>query len=165
MRAPVPLAPGRIASIYGLALGPEQPCHGSPDPARRESPSPLRPRQTAIETQVFPARLCDTEVQVGGVAAGLSYVSAGQTNFKVPQTIPIDGTTTIRVLHKKVAGPLVSLPLTAESPAQDPEATAALMWTSLQNVKWGMKYRSDPDQCVPVPAVQARRSELSGHVY
>src|SRR5437016_3877945 len=51
---PAPLAPGRVASIYGAGLGPAQPCHGSPDPNRRETPNPLRPHQTLIETQVFP---------------------------------------------------------------------------------------------------------------
>ncbi len=71
---PGPLAPGRLASIYGERLGPETACAGSADPGYRETPNPLRPNQTLIETQVFPKRLCDTEVKVGGIAAGLLYI-------------------------------------------------------------------------------------------
>ena len=88
---PAPVAPGRIVSLFGRNLGPAGPCHASPDPNRRETPNPLRPNQTAIETQVLPTKLCDTEVRVGGVAAGLLYVSARQINFKVPQTAQTEG--------------------------------------------------------------------------
>src|SRR5687767_4404339 len=84
---PSPLAPGRVASIYGMQLGPTEPCHGSADPNRRDAPNPLRPNQSIIETQIFPDKLCDTEVHVGGVPAGLMYVSAGQINFRVPQAV------------------------------------------------------------------------------
>lgn len=162
---PAPLAPGRLASIYGHNLGPALPCQGSPDPNRRETPNPLRPNQTLIETQVFPGQLCDTEVQVGGVAAGLLYVSAGQINFKVPQTAETQGETSVRVLHKGQPGPSVSIPLTTDSPTDSADRIAATMWSGLQRVKWLRQYEPASDRCAAVPARQALRGGLYGYAY
>jgi len=160
--ATAPLAPGRLVSIYGANLGPTQPCHASPDPNRHETPNPRRPNQTLIERQVFPGRLCDTEVQVGGVAAGLLYVSAGQINFKVPQSTATQGETTLRVLYKGQPGPSVSLPLAENAPAGTAEDIAASMWSGLQRVKWLREYTvgSDTNRCDTVPAHPSLRDGL-----
>lgn len=161
-----PLAPGRIFSIYGEHLGPAQPCQGTADPDRRQTPNPLRPHQTLIETQVFPTRLCDTEVQVGGVAAGLLYVSAGQINFQVPQTVPTKGEIELRVIHGGVSGPAVSLPLTVAGAGGSTEAIAAKMWSELQRVRWQQPFEGHrSSDCAAVAPSQSLHGGLNGHAY
>jgi hypothetical protein len=161
-----PLAPGRIASIYGTDLGPAQPCHGTADPNVRETPNPLRPNQTLIETQVFPTHLCDTEVHVGGAPAGLLYVSSGQINFRVPQSVSTQGTAEVRVVYKGQRGPAVSVPLTVDAPARTPEQVAASMWSSLQHVEWQRPYRPRKHGCSAVRVQPAGpRGGLHGHAY
>lgn len=161
-----PLAPGRIATVYGEHLGPAQACHGTADPAARETPNPLRPNQAVIETQVFPTRLCDTEVQVGGVTAGLLYVISGQINFRVPQSVPTSGSTEVRVLHAGRPGPAVSVPLTADAPSRTPEQVADSMWSALQRVSWERRYRPQTRGCAAAPAQPtAPRGGLNGHAY
>lgn len=157
-----PLAPGRMATVYGANLGPAQPCWGTADPRRRETPNPQRPNQTDVETRVFPSKLCDVEVQVGGVAAGLVYVSAGQVNFKVPQTVLTKGNTTVGVTYEGQAGPAVSIPLTTDAPAAPAEQIAEAMWSGLQRVKWEQRYERG---CTSVPAQQGLRGGLYGHAY
>ena len=100
-----PLGPGMIVSIYGSHLGPDAPCVGQADPSKRETPSALRPYQTPAERLVFPETLCECEVRVGGVAAGMLYVSPGQINFKIPQQIGMSGTAKIQVTHRGARGP------------------------------------------------------------
>lgn len=164
-RRPGPLAPGRVATIYGRNLGPAEPCHGEPDPVRRETPNPSRPNQTDIETQIFPTRLCETEVQVGGLAAGLLYVSPGQINFKMPQTVNAQGEIAIRVVHKGQAGASVSVAIAVDSGTEKTEAIAARMWSDLQAIKWARPYSPAADTCAAVPALQAMRYGLHGHAY
>jgi uncharacterized protein (TIGR03437 family) len=159
---PAPLAPGRMATVYGANLGPAQACWGTADPSRRETPNPQRPNQTDVETKVFPAKLCDAEVRVGGIAAGLVYVSAGQINFKVPQNVLTKGDTTVLVTYKDQAGPAVSIPLTTDAPPVPAEQIAAAMWSDLQRVKWEQRYERG---CTAVPAQQGLRGGLYGHAY
>jgi uncharacterized protein (TIGR03437 family) len=99
-RHPVPLAPGLLISIYGSHLGPAVGCVGQVDTKHRETPSPQRPKQSDVETLIYPRQLCDVQVFVGGIASGLLYVQAKQINFKVPQETPIEGTTELRVVYK-----------------------------------------------------------------
>ncbi|MDQ1474111.1 MAG: hypothetical protein QOJ99_5591, partial [Bryobacterales bacterium] len=162
---PGPLAPGRVASIYGSHLGPIQPCQGSPDPNLRDIPNPLRPYQTTIETQVFPDKVCDTDVEVGGIAAGLLYVSAGQINFKVPQTVRTEGETSVRVRYKGQSGPPVSISLTTGSPSSPAEKIAAGMWSRLQRVKWQRDYTAKSGACAAVAPHQSLRGGLYDHAY
>ena len=164
----VALAPGRVASIYGQNLGPAQPCNGAAEPNRRETPNPKRPNQTLVETQIFPAELCETVVRVGGVAAGLLYVSAGQINFKVPQSAQTQGQTSIQVLYKGQAGPSVLVPLTTAEPlanSASAEQNAEKMWSDLHRVKWLRQYEPKAGQCVSVLAHQGFRDALNGHAY
>lgn len=164
---PAPLAPGRIATLYGEHLGPAQPCHGAPDPSARETPNPLRPNQTLIETQVFPTRLCGTELHVGGgVPAGLLYVSSGQINFRVPQSVPVMGSTQIRVIHNGRPGPVVWVPLESDAPDRTPEQAADAMWSALQRVSWEQRYRPRTSDCTAVPAQPTSpRGGLNAHAY
>lgn len=166
---PALLAPGRIASIYGEHLGPETPCNGSADPVQRETPNPARPNQTPIETQVFPTKLCNTEVRVGGVPAGLLYVSAGQINFKVPQQTPIEGTAEVQVIVQGQPGPVAVVSLgNSVSPASAAEL-AAEMWSGLKQVKWESVYQTTASksrkECSTVPVHPNLRRGLHGHAF
>lgn len=166
---PGPLAPGMLASIYGERLGPETACSGSADPRHRETPNPLRPNQTLIETQVFPKRLCDTEVQVGGIAAGLLYVQARQINFKAPQELPVEGTTEVRVTYKGQSGPVVRMNLARTRNTESAQRLAETIWSGLQRVKWETAYRQpargSTSACSGVPVHTNLRGGLYGHAY
>ena len=111
----IPLAPGLILSIYGEHLGPATACEGHADQQMRETPSLLRPRQNYLDTLVYPKQLCDTQVLVGGMPAGLLYVSRRQINFKVPQEIGIEGNTTVQVIFKGQASLAVPMALGLKS--------------------------------------------------
>lgn len=158
-----PLAPGRIASIYGTHLGPAEACQGAPDPSRRETAHPARPHQTPLETSVFPSALCGVQVLFGGVPAGLLYVSASQINFKVPQQIPAGGTAPLRVSVNGQTGPVVQIPMDRKPlPAEPAAVLAERMWTALS---------SQPDSpssppsanCQSTPAPPTERSILLGY--
>ena len=94
----IPLVPGLLVSIYGANLTSQPGCTGQPDPVKREAPSPLRPDQSLVETQVFPKELCGVQVLLGDRLCGLLYVSPGQINFKVPQESPMEATAPLRVV-------------------------------------------------------------------
>src|SRR5882762_7368136 len=111
----IPLAPGLLISIYGDHLGPAAACEGPADTQRRETPSPLRPRQMFADTLIYPKELCETQVLVGGVPAGLLYVQERQINFKVPQETPVKGTAEVRVIYKGQSSQPVKLPLGLDS--------------------------------------------------
>lgn len=166
---PGPLAPGMLASIYGERLGPETACTGSADPRHRETPNSLRPNQTMVETQVFPKRLCDTEVRVGGVAAGLLYVQARQINFKVPQDVPVKGTTGVRVTYKGQSGPVVMMDLASTPRTESAPRLAETIWSGLQRVKWETAYEQRAGKrasvCSAVPVHPDLRGGLYGHAY
>ncbi len=97
---PIPLAPGRLISIYGQNLGPDRGCVGQADTRIREKPSPLLPNQMFAETLIYPKTLCDVQVFVGDKPAGLLYVQEKQINFKVPQETQVTGTTGLRVVRQ-----------------------------------------------------------------
>jgi len=129
---PGPLAPGMLASIYGERLGPETACSGSADPRHRETPNPLRPNQTLIETQVFPSGSAIREVQVGALPPGLLYVQARQINFKLPQELPVEGTTEVRVTYKGQSGPVVRMNLGRTRNTEPAQRLAETIWSGLQ---------------------------------
>ncbi len=147
---PGAISPGRIVSIYGQNLGPIIPCTASPN-----SNTPHQ----------FPEKLCDVEVQIGSLAAGLLYVSASQINFKVPQSVQAPGITTIRVLYKGIAGPSVSVPLAPPPSSGTAAQVAAKMWSDLQRLKWQRHYNAASDKCTFVPAQQTLKNGLYGHAY
>ena len=116
----VPLAPGRILSVYGKNLGPVVGCTGQADPQRRETPNPLRPKQTDFETPIYPTVLCETQVFLAGMPAGVLYVQAGQINFKVPQEIATQGMVEMHVVYQGRSSAPVRLPV------GNPNATLSL---------------------------------------
>lgn len=164
---PAPLAPGMLMSIYGENLGPETACTGFLEPERTEAPSPLRPHQTRVERRVFPKRLCEAEVRVGGIAAGLLYVQARQINFKVPQELPTQGETEVRVFYQGRAGPAVILPLGGEPATAPAVQFVERIWSRLQSVAWNAPYRGPADglSCQTVVQPWTLRGGLHGHAY
>jgi hypothetical protein len=97
---PTKLAPGMPVSIYGDRLGPIASCTGNADTTRRETPSPARPRQSHVETLIFPTELCGVQVFLAGRPAGILYVSDTQINFKVPQETPVEGEAELKVVFR-----------------------------------------------------------------
>jgi len=135
---PIPLAPGLLISIYGIHLGPSVGCRGYAD-SQRETPSPLRQNQMFEETLSYPKSLCDTQVFIGGIPAGLLYVQEGQINFKVPQETPVTGTAEVRVVYQGQSGRPVSLPLGLESAVLSLETPAAVgmpVWLKVWAFGW-----------------------------
>ena len=130
----VPLAPGLLISIYGDHLGPNNACEGFADTQRRETPNPLRPNQIFASTLIYPKVLCETQVLVGEVPAGLLYVQERQINFKVPQETPVEGTAEIRVIYRGQSSRGVRLPLGLDSAAISLESSARVgmpVWLKL----------------------------------
>lgn len=104
-----PLGPGELVSVYGSNLGPAQPCQGQADPDLRETPNPRLPDQVWDFLLVYPKELCGVRVLVGGEPAGLLYVHRDQINFKVPQSVPMEGTVGLQVVHRDQASEVVQI--------------------------------------------------------
>jgi hypothetical protein len=114
---PVPLAPGLIFSIFGNDLGPGTGCVSDHD-----------------EKGIYPKALCQTQVLVGGVAAELLWVQAGQINFRVPQQTPVQGTADMVVVYQSRSSKPVAMPLGIESPTLSLEGPARIgmpIWLKL----------------------------------
>ncbi|GAB4372212.1 MAG: hypothetical protein OHK0021_14680 [Bryobacter sp.] len=111
MRQAGPLAPGRIATLYGNFLGPQTPCSAQAHPQLRGSPHPARPVQAELETAHFPTGLCGVALMVDGHPAGLLYVSAGQVNFQVPQEIVVSRPVPVQLRHQDAWGPSIEVAL------------------------------------------------------
>ncbi len=163
-RESAPLAPGMLVTIYGERLGPAQPCAGTPDPIRRETPSPARPNQTRVETQVFPKQLCGVEVRVRNVPAGLLYVSSNQINLKIPQETPVTGFAQVRATYNGRSGPSVTLALSDQPNTASADALANEMWSALQRVTWDAPYTKRPS-CAPVPPHKDLRFGLYAYAF
>lgn len=104
-----PLGPGELISIYGSYLGPDTPCQGREDPNQQETPNPRRSLRQGNNLRVFPKELCGVRVLVGGEPAGLLYVHRDQINFKVPQSVPMEGTVGLQVVHGNQASQVVQI--------------------------------------------------------
>jgi len=104
-----PLGPGELISIYGSDLGPDQPCQGQADPDLRETPDPQWRDPRWINLMVFPKELCGVRVLVGGEPAGLLYVHRDQINFKVSQSVPMEGTVGLQIIHGDQASMVVQV--------------------------------------------------------
>jgi|GEM_PF-2152777 len=165
---PGELAPGRIVSIYGEHLGPEEPCSGSPDPNRFETPNPNRPHQARIETQVFPKQLCGVEVRVGGIPSGLLYVSAKQINFQVPQQIPVEGSTEVQVTYNGRSGPAARVALRRDGAPDTADAMAEKMLAGLQRVQWESPYgepAAASQSCMSTPVPPGSHGAVHRYAY
>jgi len=161
VRQPAPLAPGMLVSVYGDHLGPTTPCNAAPDPLLRETANPRRPNQTGIETQVFPKRLCDVEVTVGGIPAGLLHVKASQINFKVPQEVAVQGTTVVQVTYQEHSGPPITVALSNMPHTESAAQLTDRIWTALSTVPWQAPYANGCSAVEPMIG----SSGLYGHAY
>jgi hypothetical protein len=74
------ISPGMIMTFYGANLGPEPWCN---------QPIPVN--------GPYPVEACGVRVLVDGRPAGLMFVGAKQTNFKIPEEAPEDGAAPIEV--------------------------------------------------------------------
>lgn len=79
------VAPAEIISIYGPNIGPPNPVSATPS------------------NGFFPTTLGSVQVMVGGIAAPLLYVSAGQINAVVPMGVTVDAASTIQITSKSGA--------------------------------------------------------------
>ena len=96
-------------------------------------------------------------------------MSAGQINFKVPQQMPVEGTTEVQVLYKSLPGPIVVVPLTNAQATHSAKHLATEIWAGLQTVKWRRAYQTvtpgSPKECGTVPVHPNLRRGLYGHAY
>lgn len=159
------LAPGTIVSVYGYRLGPAVGCAGTAEAGRRQTASPLRPHQTPVELAVFPKRLCDVEVRVGGIAAGLLYVEATQINFQMPQEVGVKGAAEVRIQYKGQFGPAATVRLGSGPHTDSAARVAEAMWAGLKAVKWETPYRRLGSACGPIPVNSDLRAGLDGYAY
>ncbi len=141
-----PLAPGELISVYGSYLGPDQSCQAHADLDLRETPSPLRPDVRGNNLLVFPKELCGVRVLVGGEPAGLLYVHRDQINFKVPQSVPMEGTVGLQIVYGNQASPVVQIeaglaPVRLILP--EPAFTNMPIWVQVKippNRAWPIRY-------------------------
>jgi hypothetical protein len=132
---PIQLVPGMLVSIYGADLGPQVGCIGQADPKNRETPSPLRPEQSSVETLIYPKELCGVQVIVGDLPSGLLYVQAGQINFKVSQEAPMEGAAPARVVYQGRSSAAVEMRLGLEPATLSLERPAHVggpVWVHIQ---------------------------------
>lgn len=105
------LAPGMLATLYGVNLGPEQPAMG------------------VFRNNRLDTRLSEIEVTVNGIAAPLLYVSNSQINFQVPNRTGSSGRAAIEVRYRNVLRASQTSALTDAAPglfalgAVHPDAT------------------------------------------
>jgi uncharacterized protein (TIGR03437 family) len=99
---PGPLAPNTIATIFGTGLA-----YGTRGLLSSDMQGGLIPT-------VLPGT--GVHVIVGGLAAGIYYVSPTQINFLVP-SILLPGSTTVTVALNGIAGPTIPVQIAAGAPA------------------------------------------------
>jgi hypothetical protein len=89
------LEPGQFVPIYGQRLAPPGGCHEKIEP----------------HAGVYPTDICDTQVTVNGIRAGLQYVGEGQINIKLPAGIPAAGEVAIVVTVRGASSAAVIVPM------------------------------------------------------
>ena len=94
------LAPNTIATIYGTNL----------------SWTTYAVAQADLDGGTLPTSLQGVTVYVNGISSNLYYVSPGQINFLTPYELTVSSAT-IQVARQGVAGPPVTVPFAATSPA------------------------------------------------
>jgi hypothetical protein len=132
---PDPLAPGIVMSLYGSHLGPGHSCEGFAIPNQHQTPSPLRPQQSGMETAIYPEELCGVQVFVNNTPAGLLYVHEKQINFKAPQDTPMSGTGQIRVVYESRSSQPVPVKLGLGLPTvslKNPAYVGLPVWVEIQ---------------------------------
>lgn len=132
---PAQLVPGMLVSIYGTDLGPSRSCLGQADKNKRETPSPLWPNQSLVETLIYPQELCGVQVMLGEIPTGLLYVQEGQINFKVPQESPMEGTAPLRVVYQGRSSAAVEMRLgleLARLSLEQPAHVGGPVWVHIQ---------------------------------
>ncbi len=106
---PLMLAPGMLVSIYGSYLGPAVGCQGYGDQQRVETLPADNPFGIWERMAIYPQRLCEVQVMIGDLAAGLTWVQADQINFQVPKNVPFNASAPLRVIYEGAASDAVPL--------------------------------------------------------
>jgi hypothetical protein len=106
---PLMLAPGMLVSIYGSNLGPLEGCRGYGDQHRVDILPPDNPFHLFERLAIYPTSLCNVQVTIGDVPAGLLWVQADQINFQVPKEVPFDAAADLRIIHAGVSSDPVPL--------------------------------------------------------
>jgi hypothetical protein len=94
-RGPQWLEPGQFVAIYGRRLAPPGGCFEKLEP----------------KAGGYPTDICDTQVTVNGLRAGLQFVAEGQINIKLPAGIPSAGEVAIVVTVRGVGSQAVTVPM------------------------------------------------------
>jgi len=136
------ISTGRIASIYGLHLGPSKPC---------SSPSA--------------GELCDTEVWVDGARSSLLYVSDLQINFRLPPPAKHSSPSILYVIHRGQSGPSVSIVRQAQLATRSALQIANTIESRFKSIRWKSLYEPNTPGCQFVPASQGLKGLLHSHVY
>lgn len=89
------LEPGQFVPIYGRHLAPPGGCSEKLEP----------------HAGGYPTDVCDTNVTVNGIRAGLQFVGEGQINIKLPAGIPPAGEVAIVVTVRGVSSRAVTVPV------------------------------------------------------
>jgi hypothetical protein len=106
---PLMVAPGSLVSIYGSDLGPAEGCRGYGDQQHWDELPRDNPFHVWGRIVRYPAALCDVQVMIGDIPAGLLWVQAAQINFQVPPGVPFGGSAALRVIHGGVSSPADTL--------------------------------------------------------
>ena len=127
---PLPLAPGMLMSIYGEHLGPVDGCEGVAS-------------WQADNTSEYPSVLCETQVLVGGIAAGVLYVQERQINFKLSPSARLQLPVEIQAIYKTQASRTVTLRVTLEPVAtlESPAKAGMPVWLKVSPSGWGDAFR------------------------
>ena len=134
------LWPGRMFTIYGKNLGPEQSCVRNAGPFLPDGPN--TPEQLAEVERVLPIQLCGVRVLLDDEPAPLIYVSVGQINFVVPGSRQFGEKAIIRVVRTGASSIPVSLKFGPDrmSLYQEEAAYAGMpVWVRLYNVSDGRR--------------------------
>ena len=115
------LYPGGIATLYGYDIGLAAPC---------EPPA---------NTSHYPTELCETQVLVDGMNAGLLYVGPNQINFQIPKEVRPQDAAPVRVIHqgRESAPQRVAIAAKVVLPDGDSEALGRKVARLVHDIPWG----------------------------
>ena len=134
------LWPGRMFTIYGKNLGPEQSCVRNAGPFLPDGPN--TPEQLAEVERVLPIQLCGVRVLLDEEPVPLIYVSVGQINFVVPGSRQFGEKVVIRVVRTGASSIPVSLKFGPDRMWLSQEQatyTGMPVWVRLYNVADGRR--------------------------
>jgi hypothetical protein len=128
------LWPGRVFSIYGKNLGPEQSCVR--DAGFHHAHDPNSPDDHADARRILPKEICGVEVRIDEEAVELIYVHKDQINFLAPRGGSFGSRVALRVIRDGVSSVPVSVKLGPDQIRISQPVTAYTgmpVWVRVQN--------------------------------